>query len=338
MTVSLVALTQGANVPSSRFRVRQYHPDFKAVGLEVTELTARWNAYPPAPKWRRPLWFAGAWLDAGVRVLEASVRGDVCLLQRNLIATLATWESAIRVPLVFDVDDAIFLQSRSEAANRIARRSALVICGNAFLAEHFSKLARVEILPTAVDTEYFRPALALADEPLTIGWSGSSAGFQYLYSIRTALGRVLQERPRARLCIVADRRPNLPELPQSRLDFIPWSADVEVRAIQGFAVGIMPLDDTPWSRGKCSFKMLTYMSVGVPVVVSPVGMNAEILNMGSCGFGPRCEDDWVQALTSILDSSSDARRMGRTGRAIVEARFARNIVGPRLAKLLIDES
>ncbi len=104
--------------------------------------------------------------------------------------------------------------------------------------------------------------------------------------------------------------------------------------LQSFAVGIMPLSDTPWSRGKCSFKMLTYMAAGLPVVVSPVGMNREVLALGDCGFAATSRDDWVDALSIVLREQERSRAMGAIGRRIVENHFSRDVIAPRLAMLL----
>jgi glycosyltransferase involved in cell wall biosynthesis len=101
-----------------------------------------------------------------------------------------------------------------------------------------------------------------------------------------------------------------------------------------FTIGIMPLEDDLWARGKCSFKMLTYMAAGLPVVVAPVGMNIEILDQGPCGFSAKTTDDWVGAISSLLCNPGLAAKMGQSGRQIIEARYAQNVIAPRLAQLL----
>lgn len=296
----------------------------------------RSGAYPPHSKLARPAWLGSATVENLVRVLRARDT-DVCFLQRNLVSTLCTWEPLLRRPFVFDVDDAIFLGPRGSSADRIARHASITICGNRFLAEHFSAFGPVEILPTAVDTLRFTPRTLPPGTRPVIGWSGSSSGFAYLYSIEQALCHVLDRFPEAMVKVVADRMPNFRTLPVSRVIFESWHADTEVASLQDFTVGLMPLDDTPWARGKCSFKMLTYMSVGLPVVVSPVGMNIEILAHGPCGLQAQSMDDWVDGISSLIDNKAAAARMGSTGRQIVEAHYARNVIGPRLARILLRQ-
>jgi len=268
-----------------------------------------------------------------VRALR-SRRYDLRFLQRNLVATLCTWEPWLRKPFIFDVDDAIFLGPRGASANRIARAAALTICGNGFLAEHFSRHGRVEVLPTAVDTARFTPRReGLPDRPV-IGWSGSSSGLKYLYGIEPAIRTLLEIIPELLFKVVSDRRPEFKTLPPERVHFERWSAGREATVLHEFTVGIMPLQDDLWARGKCSFKMLTYMAAGLPVVVSPVGMNAELLAQAPCGLPARSIDDWVDAIGSVLSRPAMAARLGHAGRKVVEANYARHIIGPRLAELM----
>jgi glycosyltransferase involved in cell wall biosynthesis len=118
------------------------------------------------------------------------------------------------------------------------------------------------------------------------------------------------------------------------VSFIRWREASEVKAIQRLAVGLMPLDNSDWCRGKCSLKALTYLACGVPVVVSPVGMNVEILACGRVGLPAGNEDEWVESIVSLLDAESEARRMGELGRAVVEAYYSSAVVAAELARVL----
>lgn len=328
----VAALTQGAHVPSTRFRVEQHIDRLSRLGIDVDHQPAKFGAYPPVGTLRRIGWLPRSVLDAARRAWWAN-GADVCLLQRTLVSTLHTAERLIRRPLVFDVDDAVFLHQRGRLIDSIAQRAALIICGNSFLADHFSALGSVAILPTAVDTSRFVPA-ASGTLRSVIGWSGSSSGFPYLESIQEPLRIVLQRFPKAVFSVIADRPPSLPLLPANQLRFTRWQAETEVQDLQSFTIGLMPLSDTPWSRGKCSFKMLTYMAVGTPVIVSPVGMNREVLALGGCGLAAESADDWVDALTALLRDQDRSVAMGAIGRRIVESHFSSDIVAPQLASLL----
>ena len=332
----ILALTQGASEPSRRFRWKQYVENLEEGGFEVSELTSHFSAYAPASRIHRPFWLAATMAESLVRTLRADPH-DLRFLQRNLTATLCTWEPILRKPFVFDVDDAIFLGSRGASADRIARCASLIICGNNFLAEHFSRQGPVEVLPTAVDASRFVPRAGPPSPKPVIGWSGSSSGLKYLYGIESAILKLLRRHPEAVLKVVSDKTPAFNSLPPDRVIYERWSAEREVAVLQEMSVGIMPLADDLWSRGKCSFKMLTYMAVGIPVVVSPVGMNAEVLAQGACGLAAKTTDDWVDAISSLLTDSALGDQMGRTGRQIIEAHYARSVVGPRLARILGDQ-
>jgi glycosyltransferase involved in cell wall biosynthesis len=331
--IRVVAYTGGANVPSARFRVRQYLPVVPALGVEMRECTARFGAYPPPLRPIRPLW-ALATLGARLPGLARSYAADVSLLQRGLLSKYITLESLARTPRVLDVDDAIWLPGRESYARGLARLSEVVICGNAFLAEQFGRWhERVVVIPTPVDTARYMPAPPVG-EALIIGWSGSSSGLRYLEAIEGSLVRVLARFPRAKLRVVSDRPPRLRGLAADRIEFIPWRSSQEVALLQGMSVGIMPLFNSDWSRGKCSFKMLTYMACGVPVVASPVGMNADVLARGTVGLAATGETEWTEALTRLLDDVALRRACGEAGRRVVEDHYSLERMAPRLAGVL----
>ena len=332
---SVLALTGGRKVPSARFRVRQYISELQQHNIALTEHAAWFGTYPPPTRWVRPIW-ACASLAQRVPSLVASYRYEVVLFQREMLSTFATLESLANKPRVFDVDDAIFLYRNGTFTKRLAREVNCVICGNEFLADWFSGFnANVVIIPTAVDTDRYVPGLRSLDpRPLTIGWIGSSANLEYLQRIEVALAKTLHATPRARLLVVCDKAPCLPALDQSRIEFVKWSEDLELHSIQRMDVGIMPLDDSLWARGKCSFKMLQYMSCGIPSVVSPVGSNIEILGIGACSLGAATESQWIENLTTLLMDSALRARMGQLARRIALEHFSVHALAPRLAACL----
>ena len=334
--IDVAAFTGGWNVPSAKFRVRQYVDPLARHGVRVREHAAALGVYPPATAAWRPFWAAGT-LAARLPSILRARRTDVTLLQREMLSTFVTLEPLTRAPRVLDVDDAIWLGRDGRAARRLAELSDLVICGNAYIAEHFSAwTVRTALLPTAVDTDRYTANVRQVQEsePLVIGWMGTSSNFPYLQRIDRALAAVLNARRDARVLIVSDRAPDLPSLPDGRWTFEPWSAEREVAALQSMAIGLMPLDDTPWARGKCSFKMLTYMACGVPVVVSPVGMNVDVLAEGAVGLAATSDGEWIDALVSLLDDRQARIAMGTAGRRVAEDRYSVQVVAPRLAALL----
>lgn len=326
------AITTGVNQPGSRFRWRQYVPFLAEAGIDSTEMHTRWGAYPPDTKLLRPLWLIANSISAA-RVAQNSNKYHVRFIQRELISTLSTGVSLLNQPFVFDVDDAIFLTQRFSSVDRIAKHASTIICGNEFLADYFSAFGQTKVLPTAVDTTRYQPS-GMPKPGRLIGWSGSSSGFKYLYGIEPALKVILNKFPDVALKVVADKPPLFSQLPKEQVRFQKWHPDTEVSAIQDLTVGLMPLTDGLWERGKCSFKMITYMAVGVPVVVSAVGMNINVLQHGQAGFLVRSNDEWVDALSSLLTDQAMAEKMGCVGRDITEKYYATKIIGPVLASIL----
>ena len=333
--IKVAALTGGKNVPSARFRVRQLIPALRESGVHMHEFIPRVSKYPPATKWLRTLW-GGAAIAARVPDVLATHRYDVVFLQRELVSTFLTLEPLSKHPRVLDVDDAIFLHRGGRFAERLARRCDLIVCGNDYLGDIFSQWNKnVRIIPTAVDTQRYVPKMTRGNRDCNvIGWIGTSGNFKYLYQIEPALSEVLKECPDVILRIIADAKPTFRRIQERRIDFIRWSPENEVKGIQGMSIGIMPLEDSAWARGKCSFKMLQYMACGLPVVVSPVGMNSHVLSMGSAGLGASTQEEWVEALVGLLGDEKKGASMGINGRSIVEKNFSIQVVAPCLGACL----
>ena len=140
--------------------------------------------------------------------------------------------------------------------------------------------------------------------------------------------------PDARLVVSAEAMVDLPGVPADRVDFVAWSPDTEADVLRRFDVGIMPLPDTDWTRGKCAFKMLQYMACGVPAVVSPVGMSAQVLDMADVGLAASSEDEWVEALLTLHRDRDLAQTLGRAGRALAEKSFSVPVISRQLAAIM----
>lgn len=349
--VEVAALTSGRTVPSARFRVRQHIEPLRALNFAVREYTPAINKYAPVPGWPAemnarlaPHLYLWQGLKVATRIpgLVGSWRSDVTWVERELLPGRFTVEPLLRDPVVFDVDDAIWLSSPAAqaAAKRMAERASVVVAGNQYLADWFSDLAAtIHVVPTAVDTERFFPdhgTALLDDKPFVVGWTGSAASLHYLEAIDAPLGAFFRRHGDAELRIVADRQPVFRSIPRESVRFVPWSAATEAVAIRGIHVGLMPLPDTDWARGKCSFKMLQYMACGAPVVVSPVGMNLEVLAAGALGFGPAQDWEWYDVLSHLYRNREWGFAMGQVGRAVVEERFSRRVIAAQLASAFAE--
>jgi len=233
--------------------------------------------------------------------------------------------------LVFDFDDAIWLADMSAfnarfrwlknpgKTGRLLAAADLVIAGNRYLADYaqrFNRQGQVQVVPTTIDTDAYRVRTDRGDGPVVVGWSGS---FSTIRDFRLALPvlRRLRARfgDRVRFKVIGDASFRDQEL---GITGQPWRAETEVQDLNEIDVGLMPLPDNDWSRGKCGLKGLQYMALGIPTVMSPVGVNAEIIQPGSNGFLPRTDEEWEQALASLIESRELRARIGAAGRRRVE--------------------
>jgi glycosyltransferase involved in cell wall biosynthesis len=328
--IRALALTGGVTVPSARFRIRQFLGRLEHWEVSLEERASRFGSYPPAATWRRPGWLAATVLDR-VPDVAATHRADVTVLQRELVSTLLTLEVLTKRPRVLDVDDALWALPRGGFAAYLARSCDRVIAGNAFLAEWFGQHCRdVVIVPTAVDTARFVPAARPPGEAVILGWSGASGGLPYLEAMAPALADVMARRPHVRLRVLSDRAPRLEGVASGQVEYVRWRPEAEVPTIQGFDLGLMPLRESTWERGKCSYKMLLYMACGVPALVSPVGMNVEVLAHGEVGAGVP-DGAWAEEIIAWVDDSARRVRAREVARRVVEAHYAVEVVAPRLA-------
>ena len=318
----VAAYTGGVAVPSARARVRQYIDPLDRLGITVREYPLPWGNILPRQRGLRPLWMA---LTATARTatLACSWKADVTWISRQLLPAFAPLQALAKRPMILDVDDAVWLNTGGHRAQALARASDLVVCGNSFLADQFSRWNRnVTIIPTAVNTSWYRPRRPRENaSALVLGWTGTSGNYPFLYAIEAALQRTFAQCPQATLLVIADKPPEFKSLPASRIEFQRWTPRTELAAFARMSIGLMPLAENDWCNGKCSYKMLCYMAAGLPVVVSPTGMNREVLALGTVGLSAGCEQEWVDALIALLEDPRLRRRMGDAGRAVVEGHF-----------------
>ena len=283
----------------------------------------------------------------GVRVLERArglARVDLLVVAKLKLLPGETALVRRRARcIVYDFDDAIYVgkpdfpgddvdRSRFRLAKFRAtcRMADLVVAGSEELARAARPFARrVEVVPTGVDLARF-PAHLDADagsRPLLV-WIGLPGNVAYLEEIRPALARLTREIPDLTLRVVSSRSP---EWPVVRIESVPWSEATEAEALGAAAIGVMPLPDDEWTRGKAGFKLLQYMAAGLPCVASPVGSNREIVVDGATGRFAADPDGWYAALRDLLASEETRREMGRAGRRRVEERYTLDRVAARTA-------
>lgn len=345
--IKVRAITSGLNVPSSRLRVRQNVNYLSKLGVDVHEYKSRISKYGFIPgvsintnsAWVLPLYLPWQLVKLGSRIpgIISSWSYQLTWLERELLAGIYSLEWGLKRPLVFDVDDAIWLTPplKEVASKLIAKHSDVIIAGNTYLANWFSKYSNdVRIVPTGINTDLILPKWDRTQESkIVIGWIGVSANLKYLNMIERPFREFVKEVKDVELLVVSDCEPKFRHIPSENVRFIPWSEEIEPTILHTMDVGIMPLLDDPWTRGKCSYKMLLYMAAGIPAIVSPVGMNADILAMGNVGIGAISEDDWYIALKHLYFNREEFARLGRHGRDLVEKNYSSKIISSQLAKI-----
>jgi glycosyltransferase involved in cell wall biosynthesis len=328
--ITVAALTGRINDPASFFRIRQHIPFLAQEGIRVYDYIS--SDY----KWLLPSVLK---VVARIPAVIASYKADIVWLSRGLVYGYEAFERLVKRPRVLDVDDAVWLNLPLGRFTmpHIARGMDAIIAGNKFLADWFSQYCKnIHIVPTAVDLNRYhkRPISSAPKDNFVIGWTGMASTYKYLRLIERPLSRFLQDHPDAELLVIAEKKWDSRVIAPQRINFVRWSRDTEATALHSMSVGIMPLADELWSRGKCSFKMLQYMAVGLPVVVSPVGMNKEILEEGNIGFAANSENDWYEALDTLYKNATLQWEMGNNGRVVVEKHYSAHIIGKTLAGIL----
>lgn len=333
---------------SSRLRMMQYLPWLEAAGFEVTIAPFFDDGYLERLYCgRKPGFRAASYYLKRIRQLRRASPPDLIWLEKEVLpwlpAGMEQWLLPAGIPVVSDYDDAIFHRydlHRSLVIRRVLgrkidhvmARSALVLAGNPYLAARAVSAGtpRVEIVPTVVDISAYDAAHLHAEDGMArIGWIGTPSTWrQYMEPMMPMLSQLARESG-AKLRAVGAGATLTPEL-----EVMPWVENTESALIQGMDIGLMPLDDTPWSRGKCGYKIIQYMACGLPVVASPVGVNSDIVEDGVTGFLASTPAEWRQAIARLLRDPELRHRMGSAGRRRVEERYSLQVWGPRVADLL----
>ena len=340
--------------PSGRFRVLQYIPYLEDRGFKCTVQTFEIFRFPKLPF----LNFKGGKifntklsklithfsLFPQLFRVKRAVNYDVIFLQRTLLGFLK-WpilEKAFHRynrNIIFDFDDSIFRTPEREnlfreiKVRKIIKLSKYVIVGNKFLKEWVNNDKKTFIIPTVIDTKRFRPKSDYSTSGKTIvGWTGTSSNFIYLQEIRSVLQK-LSERQDVEIRVISNER-KISGLENIPINYVLWKEATEVKDLQQFDIGIMPLLNNTWTKGKCGFKLIQYMAIGIPFVCSPVGANLGIVNEGVNGFFAKNEKEWLEHLTYLIEHPEKRLSMGLEARkkAVREYSVLENI--DKLEKVL----
>jgi glycosyltransferase involved in cell wall biosynthesis len=316
--------------PSFRHRMRSVVGALQAAGWDVRTEEFPSGRYGLRTWERRELL---RWADVSV-LHQIKLSGP----EARLMASLARRR-------VFDVDDAIYVRKPRRlgepAGDSVWRRRKfaatcrwvdVVAAGNEVLAGVArATAAAVAILPTSIETSAYIPTQARASDAPTIAWIGSPENLVYLEMLRPALMRLTTRHPRLKLRVICSA---FPDWPGVHVERVPWSSATEAQALAEAHIGVMPLTDDEWARGKCAFKLLQYMAAALPCVASPVGANTEAVVDGINGLHARDDAEWESALERLIQSAELRARFGAAGHAHVEQRYAMRVYRSNYVSLL----
>lgn len=338
--------------PGQRYRLEQWEPLLRERGVEIT--------YEPfeSPELHDVVYESGQ-LGQKLKLVSQAIRRrssvltkikdfDVVYIFREAALlgppVFERWISQKHIPIVFDFDDAIFVSYKSPSngylsylkfagkTKTICRLAAHVMVGNPYLASYARQVNKnVTVIPTTIDTEKYRAPNKIESEgPITIGWTGSHSTVQHLDTLRSALQK-LALRQSIRLRVIGTPAYQIEGL---EVDARKWRSHTELEDLSAIDIGVMPLPDDNWSKGKCGLKALQFMALGIPTVCSPVGVNTDIIHDNVNGLIASSEEEWIEKLGLLVRSRELRERLGRQGRQTVEQNYSAKAQAPRVYEVL----
>lgn len=324
----VLLILEALATPSSRLRGLSHVPALRDAGFDVDVIDV------PRSPLARSARFA------------ALPRYDAAVIQKKLLQRWDLWLIARRTRrLIYDFDDAVTVGpfGADEDSRRAARfaetlaRCEAVIAGNEELARYATGHPNVRVIPTGVDPAAYRIKAPTSANgrigPVVIGWIGTRGNLKYLRMLGPAFEALAAQGVQAVLRVVSDASPEPAAIP---VEYVPWRLERESDDLAGFDIGVMPLDDTAWSRGKCGFKLLQYMAAGLPAIASPVGVNRTIVRHGENGLLADTPEEWREALSRLIHDPSLRARLGKAARYTVETQFALAKCSEALVAVLHD--
>ena len=321
--MKIIFLIQGKNVAASRYRVLQYLPFFQANGFdtEVFEFPRHMTGWPS--------------------LLGHFKKADVVFVQRKrLPRSVLLILKRLKKRIIYDFDDAVMFKNslsknpyslrRTMSFKRMLRYTDLVIAGNEFLKEEAEEYHKnVQVLPTPIDAERYREKEFRERDTVNMGWIGDHGSIHYMESYKDVWEAIGRKYSHVVLTIICD---TFIETTDISLRKIPWSYEQEIDDLVSLDIGLMPLFDDLWSKGKCGFKIIQYLGVGVPAVCTPVGINRDVIEDGVNGFWAVTKEEWIEKLSMLIENGSTRAKMGKEGRRKIMDQYSVQVCAPKLIK------
>ena len=330
--ITILCLHIAAKQASYRYRVEQFFRYWNEYGIEL-----------------HPVAIVGKNYGSKIKLALQSRQYDFVWLQRKPLSPLIVNMITRRTRLIYDFDDALYARQTGhnnklkgkhpgskptvKRINHILKKSSLVFAGSAALLSYARRYnpENAHLIPTALEKQKLPELPETPGQTITIGWIGSNLNLPYLELIDEATASLQKKHPDLRFSIMSGK---LPENLSTRWDLEPWSSEAEHAWLQSIDIGIMPLKDDEWSRGKCAFKLLQYMSHRKPVIASAVGANRSTVQHGRNGFLATTNSEWYDAFEILINDRALRERMGRESLHIFETRFERSIIQEKIASIV----
>lgn len=338
---------------SNRCRVEQYLPYLGKEGIKYS-LHSFWNSsafkvlYKRGHRFKKVYFFILGTLFRLFDLFQI-FRFDIVFIHRESYpiggAFFERILSCLNKKIIFDFDDAVFLAvssrcnsfierfKRPDKIARIIQMSSFVIAGNAYLAAFAKKYnSNICVIPTPIDTDKYYPDNGKRPgDRIVIGWMGSVTTSDFLISMKGVFARIAKKFNNVEFRIVGG---NLSVDDLSNVTVRPWEFTKEIEDLRAFDIGIMPIPDNEWARGKCGFKAILYMSMGIPAVCSPVGINTDIITDGENGFLADNDDEWVDKLSRLIENPQIRRDFGAAARKTVEEKYSVKVNAPKILEVI----
>jgi glycosyltransferase involved in cell wall biosynthesis len=338
--------------PGTRYRHTQYLPYLSELGVDVITSVFLSDAYLQRiyeNKRKNYVNVIDAYLKRFIDLLRNRGGNDVLWIQFEALPFIPFWIEYFLIrdtPYVVEYDEPVFHNYDMHSSplirkllgrkiDQLMNNAALVIAGNSYIAERAYKAGakKVEIIPTVIDLEkYSVKDHSNTQNKFIIGWIGSFSTSSYLNQLINVTRKYTDINNTTMVAIGASKELLLDENIQVK----KWVEETEVEEIKEFDIGIMPLSDSPWSKGKSGFKLIQYMACGLPVIASPVGTNADIVEHGVNGFLANNDDEWIRAIETLKNQPDLRRAMGNEGRKKVESMYCLQVTAPKLKHLLSE--
>lgn len=323
--------------PSSRYRIFQFLDAFRNEGINVEVQILLDDAYfqllrtPPSfARYARKLSYVAGRFRERKKSL-AKEEAPLTVIEQQLFPYIPfnIEQSFLPSRYLMEMDDAIYL-THPRKIPELLRKATGVIVGNQYLANFVQQLnANIHVIPTVLDTDVFRPETKSPREKIRLGWSGLEYNFKYLKILEPVFQQLLKKFP-LEIVILSGSPPRDFSVP---FLFEKWSPEEEVRQINQFDIGIMPLETDEWCRSKCGMKLLQYMAMEIPAVASPVGVNSDIIQEGENGFTASNTSEWIERLSQLIINQNLRLEIGKAARKTVVKNYSAQIWFPRLLEV-----